>query len=60
VRDVCGRAPLHLPFCHFFMTTGSGKSKDAIDAYYFQMRLDPSTFYIPALADGKWEDWRND
>jgi hypothetical protein len=42
------------------MTTGSGKSKDAIDAYYFQMRLDPSTFYIPALADGKWEDWRND
>jgi hypothetical protein len=47
-------------FLHFFVLVKSGKSKDDIDAYYFQTRLDLSIIYIPTLADGKWEDWHND
>jgi hypothetical protein len=47
-------------FCHFFVLVKSRKSKDDIDAYYFLMRSNPSTIYIPTLASGKWEDWRSD
>jgi hypothetical protein len=47
-------------FRHFFVLVKSGKGRDAIGAYYFQTRPDPSINYIPTLAGVRWEEWRSD
>jgi hypothetical protein len=38
----------------------SGKDKDHLGAYYFQMRSDPTVTYISTLGGTRWENWCND
>jgi hypothetical protein len=44
-------------FCHFFVLVKSGKAKDHLGAYYFQMRVDLSGAYISSLSGARWENW---
>jgi hypothetical protein len=41
-----GVAPCTSLFRHFFVLVKSGKTRDHIGAYYFQMRPDPAVVYI--------------
>jgi hypothetical protein len=45
---------------HFFMLVKSGKTRDHIEAYYFQTRPDPTVVYIPTFGGARWQNWRND
>jgi hypothetical protein len=47
-------------FRHIFMLVRSGKGKDHLGAYYFQMRSDPTVAYIATLGSARWENRRND
>jgi hypothetical protein len=47
-------------FKHFYALVGSGRSRCAIGAYYFQLRHGMSSSYISAFSSAKWEDWRTD
>jgi hypothetical protein len=47
-------------FRQFFVLVRSGKGRDHLDAYYFQMRSDPTVAYIATLGGVRWENWRND
>jgi hypothetical protein len=38
----------------------SGKAKDHLSAYYFQIRSDSAVSYIPTLGGARWENWRDD
>jgi hypothetical protein len=38
----------------------SGKTRDHIGAYYFQMRPDPTVVNIPTFGGARWENWRSD
>jgi hypothetical protein len=44
-------------FRHFFMLVKSGKAKDHLGAYYFQMRADLVGAYISSLNGARWENW---
>jgi hypothetical protein len=55
-----GVAPCTSLFRHFFVLVKSGKTRDHIGAYYFQMRPNPAVVYIPTLGGARWENWRND
>jgi hypothetical protein len=55
-----GMAPCTSLFRHFFVLDKSGKAKDHLSAYYFQMRSDSAVAYIPTLDGVRWENWRND
>jgi hypothetical protein len=37
----------------------SGKTRDHIDAYYFQTRPDSAIVYIPTFGGARWETWRS-
>ena len=52
--------PCVILFRHFFILVKSGRAKDEVGAYYFQMRSDLPTPYIPGLTGGKWEEWRKE
>jgi hypothetical protein len=43
-------------FRHYYALVGSGRSKCAIGAYYFQLRHGMSSSYISAFSSAKWED----
>jgi hypothetical protein len=45
-------------FRHFFVLVKSGKAKDHLGAYYFQMRVDSVGAYISSLSGTRWENWR--
>jgi hypothetical protein len=47
-------------FRHFYTLVGSGSSKCAVGAYYFQLQHGLSSSYISAFSNAKWEDWRMD
>ena len=51
-----GVRPCVILFRHFFVLVKSGKGKDEVGAYYFQMRSDLRRPYIPVLTGRKWED----
>jgi hypothetical protein len=51
-----GVAPCTSLFRHFFVLVKSGKTRDHIGAYYFQMRPDPAIVYIPTLGGARWEN----
>jgi hypothetical protein len=55
-----GVAPCTSLFRHFFVLVKSGKAKDHLGAYYFQMRLDSAGAYISSLGGMRWENWRAD
>jgi hypothetical protein len=55
-----GVAPCTSLFRYFFVLVRSGKTRDHIDAYYFQTRQDPAVVYIPTFGGARWENWRND
>ena len=55
-----GVRPCVILFRHFFIPVRSGRSRDEVGGYYFQIRSDLPTPYIPGLAGGKWEEWRRD
>jgi hypothetical protein len=55
-----GVAPCIALFCHFFMLVRSGKAKDHLGAYYFQIRADSVGSYITSLGGVRWENWRAD
>jgi hypothetical protein len=55
-----GVAPCTSLFRYFFVLVRSGKTRDHIDAYYFQMRPDPAIVYIPTFGGARWENWRSD
>ena len=55
-----GVRPCVILFRYFFILVRSGRSKDEVGGYYFQIRSDLPTPYIPGLAGGKWEEWRRD
>jgi hypothetical protein len=55
-----GVAPSTSLFRHFFVLVKSGKAKDHLGAYYFEMRPDPAVAYIPSLGGARWENWRGD
>jgi hypothetical protein len=44
-------------FKHFYALVGSGRSRCAIGAYYFQLQHGMSSSYISAFSSAKWEDW---
>jgi hypothetical protein len=58
--DVRGSPPCITIFKHFYALVGSGRSRCAIGAYYFQLRHGMSSSYISAFSSTKWEDWRTD
>jgi hypothetical protein len=43
-------------FRHFYALVGSGRSKCAVGAYYFQLRHGMSSSYISTFSSAKWED----
>jgi hypothetical protein len=51
-----GVAPYTSLFRYFFVLVKSGKTRDHIGAYYFQMRPDPAVIYIPTLGGARWEN----
>jgi hypothetical protein len=53
-----GVAPCTSLFRHFFVLVKSGKAKDHLGAYYFQMRVDSAGAYISSLSSARWENWR--
>jgi hypothetical protein len=55
-----GVAPYTSLFHYFFVLVRSGKTRDHIGAYYFQMRPDPTVVYIPSFGGARWENWCND
>jgi hypothetical protein len=55
-----GVAPCTSLFRHFFVLVQSGKAKDQLGAYYFQMRSDSDMAYIPTLGGARWENWSGD
>jgi hypothetical protein len=55
-----GVRPYITIFKHFYALVGSGRSKCAIGAYYFQLRHGMSSSYISAFSSAKWEDWCTD
>jgi hypothetical protein len=55
-----GVRPCVTIFRHFYALVGSGRSKCAVGAYYFQLRHGMSSSYISAFSSAKWEDWRID
>ena len=55
-----GVRPYVALFRQFFILVKFGRSKDELGAYYFQARAIPSTPYIPAFANGKWDLWRTE
>jgi hypothetical protein len=55
-----GVAPCTSLFRYFFVLVKSGKTRDHIDAYYFQMRPDPAIVYIPTFGSVRWENWCSD
>jgi len=55
-----GVRPCVILFRYFFVLVKSGKSNDEVGAYYFQIRNDLQTPYIPGLTGGKWADWRRE
>jgi hypothetical protein len=52
-----GVAPCTSLFRYFFVLVKSGKTRDHIDAYYFQTRPNPAVVYIPTLGSARWENW---
>jgi hypothetical protein len=38
----------------------SGKAKDHLGAYYFQIRPDSAGAYIPTFDGARWENWHDD
>jgi hypothetical protein len=56
-----GVAPCTALFRHFFVLVRSGKAKDHLGAYYFQIRANSAGAYISSLACARWEnrhaDW---
>jgi hypothetical protein len=54
-----GVRPCVAIFRHFYALVGSGSSKRAIGAYYFQLRQGTADSYINAFSSAKWEDWRD-
>jgi hypothetical protein len=60
VEMFVGVRPSVYIFRHFYALVGSGSSKCAIGAYYFQLRHGMSSSYINAFSSAKWEDWRMD
>ena len=55
-----GVRPCVILFHYFFILVKSGRAKNEVGAYYFQIRSDLPTPYIPGLSGGKWDDWRRD
>jgi hypothetical protein len=55
-----GVAPCTSLFRYFFVLVKSGKTRDHIDAYYFQTRPDPVVVYIPTFGGARWENWCSD
>jgi hypothetical protein len=55
-----GVPPCTSLFCYFFVLVRSGKTRDHIGAYYFQMRLDSAIVYIPTFGGARWENCRSD
>jgi hypothetical protein len=55
-----GVAPCTSLFRHFFVLVKSGKAKDHLGAYYFQMRPDSAGAYISSPGGMRWENWRAD
>jgi hypothetical protein len=55
-----GVRPCVTIFKHFYALVGSGRTRCAIGAYYFQLRHGMSSSYISAFSSAKWEDWRTD
>jgi hypothetical protein len=53
-----GVAPCTSLFRHFFVLVKSGKAKDHLGAYYFQIRADSAGAYISSLSGARWENWR--
>jgi hypothetical protein len=51
-----GVAPYTSLFRHFFVLVKSGKAKDHLGAYYFQIRPDSVGAYIPSLGGARWEN----
>jgi hypothetical protein len=51
-----GVAPCTSLFRYFFVLVKSGKTRDHIGAYYFQMRPDPAVVYIPTFGGARWEN----
>jgi hypothetical protein len=51
-----GVRPCVTIFKHFYALVGSGRSRCAIGAYYFQLRHGMSSSYISAFSSAKWED----
>jgi formate hydrogenlyase subunit 3/multisubunit Na+/H+ antiporter MnhD subunit len=51
-----GVAPCTSLFRYFFVLVKSGKTRDHIEAYYFQTRPDPAVVYIPTLGGVRWEN----
>jgi hypothetical protein len=55
-----GVCPCVTIFRHFYALVGSGRSKCAVGAYYFQLWHGMSSSYISTFSSAKWEDWRMD
>jgi hypothetical protein len=55
-----GVAPCTSLFRYFFVLVKSGKTRDHISAYYFQMRPDRAVVYIPTFGGARWENWCSD
>jgi hypothetical protein len=55
-----GVCPCVTIFKNFYALVGSGRSRRAISAYYFQLRHGMSSSYISTFSSTKWEDWRTD
>jgi hypothetical protein len=51
-----GVAPCTSLFCHFFVLVKSGKARDHLGAYYFQMRPDSAVAYISTFGGARWEN----
>jgi hypothetical protein len=51
-------APCTSLFRQFFVLVKSGKAKDHLGAYYFQIRADWAGAYISSLSGARWENWR--
>jgi hypothetical protein len=55
-----GVRPCVAIFRHYYALVGSGRSKCAVGAYYFQLQHGMSSSYISAFFSAKWEDWCDD
>jgi hypothetical protein len=51
-----GVAPYTSLFRYFFVLVKFEKTRDHIDAYYFQTRTDPAVVYIPTFGGARWEN----